>query len=119
MYDKNVIFTACVHAVQAADYHLSDNNFELEKEMKGRLYEGLEGKLIGVEEPEITVKVSKKKVTAQVETKLGVPEDVMGISKLSKLEVKVEKKRIDPVESISDIRRIKAIYDLTKELVEE
>ena len=116
MYDKGIMYKAAVHAILAADYHVSDNNFQLKKEIEERIYEESDGQLVGTDEPEISVNILGNKVNIKMNAALNVPSDIAGISELDNISVGVSKKRWFGADIISDVRRIKALYDLAEEL---
>lgn len=116
MYDENVIYRALVHAVLATDYRESDSNDELKNEIEERVYEDLKGQLVGVSDAEVFVKVGKNKASARVEAKLGIPQDIPGLSELGEIKVEVKKTRLFGADSILDVRRVKAIYDIAEKL---
>ena len=117
MYDENVIYRSLVHAVLAADYHESDSNSELKNEIEERVYEDLKGQLVGVTDAEIFVKVGMNNVTARVEAKLALSQDLPGLSKLGEIKTEVKEKRMFGADIILDVRRIKAIYDIADKIV--
>ena len=116
MYDKGIMYKAAVHAILAADYHVSDNNFQLKKEIEERIYEESDGQMVGTDEPEISVNILGNKVNIKMNAALNVPSDIAGISELDNISVGVSKKRWFGADIISDVRRIKALYDLAEEL---
>jgi hypothetical protein len=117
MYDANVIYRSLVHAVLAADYHESDSNSELKNEIEERVYEDLKGQLVGVTDAEVFVKVGKNNVTARVEAKLAMSQDLPGLSELGEIKTEVKEKRMSGADIILDVRRIKAIYDVAEKIV--
>ncbi len=114
LYDSLTVQKALVHAVLAADYRVSKSNGELMKEIEGRINEALEGQLVGCEEPKVSVKVSKYKVSAKVETKLNIPLNLPGLSRLVNLKSEIKKRRLYGADLIYDVKRIKAIAELLK-----
>ena len=117
MYDANVIYRSLVHAVLAADYHESDSNSELKNEIEERVYEDLKGQLVGVTDAEVFVKVGKNNVTARVEAKLAMSQELPGLSELGEIKTEVKEKRMSGADIILDVRRIKAIYDMAEKIV--
>ena len=117
MYDANVIYRSLVHAVLAADYHESDSNSELKNEIEERVYEDLKGQLVGVTDAEVFVKVGKNNVTARVEAKLAMSQDLPGLSELGEIKTEVKEKRMSGADIILEVRRIKAIYDVAEKIV--
>ena len=116
MYDEIVIYRALVHAVLAADYHESDSNNELKEEIEERVYEELKGQLVGVSDAKVFVKVGKNKVNARVEAKLGMSQNIPGMSDLSEIKTEVKETRRFGADIILDVRRIRAIYDIADKL---
>jgi len=117
MYDENVIYRSLVHAVLAADYRESDSNSELKNEIEERVYEDLKGQLVGVSDAEVFVKVGKNGVTAKVEAKLAMSQNLPGLSELGEIKTEVKEKRMSGADIILDVRRIKAIYDIADKIV--
>ncbi|MBO4785162.1 MAG: hypothetical protein IKS60_06100 [Lachnospiraceae bacterium] len=117
MYDENVIYRSLVHAVLAADYRESDSNSELKNEIEERVYEDLKGQLVGVSDAEVFVKVGKNSVTAKVEAKLAMSQNLPGLSELGEIKTEVKEKRMSGADIILDVRRIKAIYDIADKIV--
>ena len=117
MYDENVIYRSLVHAVLAADYRESDSNSELKNEIEERVYEDLKGQLVGVSEAEVFVKVGRNSVTAKVEAKLAMSQNLPGLSELGEIKTEVKEKRMSGADIILDVRRIKAIYDIADKIV--
>ncbi|MCR4649008.1 MAG: pilus assembly protein [Lachnospiraceae bacterium] len=115
LYDGLTVQKALVHAVIAADYRVSKSNGELMKEIEERINEALEGQIVGCEEPVVSVKVSKYSVSAKVETKLNIPLNLPGISKLTDLKAEIKKRRLYGADLIYDVKRIKAIAEFLKE----
>ena len=118
MYDKNVMYRALVHALEAADYKNSSTNNQLKKEIEERFYEDIKGQLVGVKDPVFEIKVSAGKVSAGVESRLDVAADNAILSTLGEIKISVTKKRMDGAKIISDIRRVKALYDIANNLIE-
>ena len=117
MYDANVIYRSLIHAVLAADYHESDSNSELKNEIEERVYEDLKGQLVGVSDAEVFVKVGKNNVTASVEAKLAMSQNLPGLSGLGEIKTEVKEKRMSGADIILDVRRIKAVYDIANKIV--
>ena len=118
MYDENVIYRSLVHEVLAADYHESDSNSKLKNEIEERVYEDLKGQLVGVTDAEVFVIVGKNNAAVRVEAKLGMSQDLPGLSELGEIKIEVKEKRMSGADIIMDVRRIKAFYDIANKLIE-
>ena len=70
MYNANIMYRALYHAVSAADYHNSKNNTQLKNEVEDRIYEDINGQLVGIKDGKVNVKVGKNSVTASIEGNL-------------------------------------------------
>ncbi len=119
LYNGCVIQKALVHGVQEADYRECDNNFELKNEVEKRIYEELKGYLVGVESPTVKVTITKNYVKASVETKLNIGSDLDILNNMSDIEVNIKKRRMHGADLINDVRRIKALYDIGKDLFDD
>lgn len=119
LYDRTVMYKALVHAVMAADYAGNCSNNELKKIIEDRIDEELGEALLGVENADISVKVSKRKVSASISTTFAVPQNVPVLSELRETEMEIEKVRMSAAELISDVRRIKALYDFAKGFIDD
>ena len=64
------------------------------------------------------IKVSAGKVTAGIESRLDVAADNAVLSTLGEIKISVTKRRMDGAKIISDIRRVKALYDIANNLIE-
>jgi len=118
MYDENVIYRSLVHAVIAANYRESDSNIGLKNEIEERVYEDLKGQLVGVTDAKVFVNVGKNRALARVEAKLGMPQNIPGMSELGEIKVEVKEKRLFGADVILDVKRIKAVYDIAVKLSE-
>ena len=119
IYDRNIMYSALVHGVLAADYQDKQGSISLKNEIEKRIEEETDGRLFGVTDTEISVKVTNRKVIASVDTKLNVPINLPIISDFNMLSVKVSKRRMQGADLINDVRRIKALYDIINGLTED
>ena len=119
LYNGCVIQKALVHGVLEADYRECSNNLELRNEVEKRIYEELKGYLVGVEAPTVKVTVTRNYVKASVETKLNIGSDLKILDNMSDMEVKIRKRRMQGADLINDVRRIKTLYDIGKDLFDD
>lgn len=119
MYNANIMYRALIHAVSAADYHNSKNNTQLKNEVEDRIYEDINGQLVGIKDGKVNVKVGKNSVTASIEGNLEISESLPGLSNLSKIKAEVKKTRMHGADIILSTRKIKALYDALEGMAKE
>lgn len=119
MYDKNVMDRALVHAVLEAEHNPGMSMTKLKKEIEKRIYDDLEGQLVGVKDVKVTVRVEMTKIRATIEAEAGISDNIPFATKLNEIKSEVVERRLSGADLIMDVRRIKALYDIVKNLTDD
>ena len=119
LYNVNAMHKALIHGLLASEYYPDVSNNKLKNIIEDRIREEMKGSLVGTDNVEIKVKVSKLECEASAEAVLNLPEGITGLSELRLVKVSDKIMRLEPARTVQDMKKVENIYEYIMEYLKE
>ena len=111
LYNRNVMQNAASRGVKQCFYYENETNEEIQKECEKTVLADLEQYMVGVDELEMEIAVTKYKVSVELTGTLNVPQVILleniSLDTFWKYRVKAEETRLKPSELLRGSTQIK------------